>query len=119
LTPPTRAGGASGTAILRLSSRTNSICWDILTSGVPPHPRAAVVLRSRVIARRQISAGRSDACVHYASPSWKGFAASFAAGRIHMKLEILGPGGADLLRGTIRRNPPDPRAWRESSSTPR
>jgi glycosyl transferase family 87 len=106
LTPPGHAGPASGTALLRFSRESNRVCWNILTSGIPPHARAEITDRGKVIAQKSIRSGRSDACTTYAGPGQGKLAAAFAVGRVHPVLTILTPGGADLLRGNVLRKPP-------------
>jgi hypothetical protein len=106
LNPPTGASSASGTALLRLSRGRNAICWNILTSGIPPSARAEIVHGTRVIAQKKIQPGRSDACVSYVAKGQGGLAAAFAEDRVHLTLKIVGPGGADLLSGRMLRKPP-------------
>lgn len=105
LAAPAGSRQASGTAVLRVMHDKNSICWTILTAGVPPSARAELVQQGRVIAHSGIRAGRSDACVGYAQ-SHKNLADAFAAGGVRLTLRVVGPGGVDLLRGRILRNPP-------------
>ena len=113
LTPPVRAASASGTAFLRLSTGSNAICWDILTSGVPSHPRAEIIQGAHVIAQKSILSGRSDACINYARQRRGNLAAAFAAGHIHLTLKIVAPNGANVLQGRVSLKPPSPASLRE------
>jgi hypothetical protein len=111
LTPPQRVASASGTALLRLSDRTNAICWDILTSGIPQRARAEIVQGKQVIAQKTIRSGRSEECLSYAWPR-KNLAAAFLAGRVHLTLKIVAPDGTEALEGRVFLKPRVPAAWR-------
>jgi glycosyl transferase family 87 len=103
--PPPGTASASGTAALRVLHGKNSICWKILTSGIPQVARAEILQQGAVVVKSPLRAGQSDTCVEYAARH-KNLAGPFAAGKVRLTLEIVGPRGADLLRGRLLRNPP-------------
>jgi hypothetical protein len=101
LTPTTNAGPASGTARLHLDKVANTICWKILTSGLPARTRAQIVetYSHGVLVERPMTSGRSVGCAAYAAPNGN-LAMPYKHGRARLMLRVTSTTGKTLLSGT-------------------